>query len=310
MKRIALIALLVAAPLNAQSAGKTGAQVLQFNAGARAAALSGAYTSASNDADALFYNPAGMAARPAGASAAYETFANDVVFGSAAGFTRFGGVSIGASISYLDAGSIQEVIPDPDFSGNTGTATGKTFGASESAARISLALPLRSPRLRIGASAGLVSSSVAEVSQHAALADVGAQYDVAGMTLAAALRNFGGSMSGASADPLPTEARIGAMLPFTNARGLGATFFADGIARLQESSLLLAAGVEAGLMPRGPADIGAVARIGIDTEANQLARIRFGAGLTLHGISVDYAYQSFDFLGSVHRIGIRWTARD
>ena len=53
-----LAALACAAPLAAQTAGETGATVLKFNAGSRAAALSGAYSSAYGDADALFFNPA------------------------------------------------------------------------------------------------------------------------------------------------------------------------------------------------------------------------------------------------------------
>jgi hypothetical protein len=54
-----LLAAFAAAPLAAQGVGTTGAQVMQLPAGARAAALSGAYTAASGDADVLFYNPAG-----------------------------------------------------------------------------------------------------------------------------------------------------------------------------------------------------------------------------------------------------------
>lgn len=307
MKRALFLALSLAAPLHAQTAGTTGAQVLQFNAGARAAALSGAYSAVRADADALFYNPAGIADASRGASFGYETYATDVAFGSGAGFTRLGRVSVGLSMAYLDAGKIAEVVPSDEFGGNTGTATGASASASETAARVSFALPLRQGQLRIGVSGGLVSSSVAELSQHAPMADVGLQYDVGKMTVAASVRNFGGSLSGSHA-PLPTEARLGAMLPFALSGGWRVNAFADLIARVRESAFSFATGLEAGIAP-GSRDLGAVARVGFDTSPNQLSSLHFGAGLTRHAISVDYAFQNLDFVGAVHRLGVRWTVR-
>ena len=308
MKRLALLALLAAAPLHAQSAGTTGAQVLEFDPGARAAALAGAYSTAHPDADALFYNPAGIAGAHHGASAAYESWAVDVAYGSLAGFMRVGAFALGASIAYLDAGDIQEVVPNSDFGGNTGTATGKTVSASESAARLSIAAPLQNGRLRLGASVGFVSSAVADASQNAPIADVGAQYDVGSLSLAVSARNIGGTLSGASKDALPTELRAGVRAPFRIGERFGTNIFAEGIARVRESSFDVAAGVEAGLMPKN-SDIEAVARIGIDTEAHQLGALRFGAGVALRGVSLDYAYQSFSMIGAVHRLGLRWSVR-
>jgi hypothetical protein len=167
-------------------------------------------------------------------------------------------------------------------------------------------MPLRDGRLRLGGSVGLLSFGMAEVSRQTLIADVGAQYDVASFTLSAALRNFGGNMAG---DPLPTELRVGTMVPLTSSAGFGVNAFADVISRVRESSLGLAAGLEAGIMPRTVGDIGAVARVGYDAEADQLSSLRFGAGVTLQSLSLDYAYQNFDFVGGVHRFGLRWTVR-
>lgn len=307
MKRLLLPALLaLAAPLSAQSAGKTGAQVLQFNAGARAAALSGAYSAVSGDADALFYNPAGIAAARYGASAAYETYSQDVAFGSVAGFARVGAATLGAGIAYLDAGQIEEILPDPDFGGNTGIPTGNLVSANETAARLAVALPLREGQLRIGAAVGLVSIGIAEISETAPIADVGVQCDVAAITVSAAARNLGGSLAG---DPLPTELRLGVLVPVTMASGFGINAFGDAVARTSESSFGFAGGVEAGVMPRSAGGIGLVARISYDADANQLAGVRFGAGISLQAVAVDYAYQNLDFLGAVHRFGVRWAVR-
>jgi len=305
MRLLAFGLLLAAAPLHAQSAGETGAQVLQFNAGARAAGLSGAY-SAARDADALFYNPAGIALAKRGASLAYETFTVDVAFGSFAGFTRLGNARIGASIAYLDAGDVDEIVPDPNFGGATGTSTGNKVTATETAARLSIALPILDGRLRLGASVGMISSSIAELGENAPIADIGVQYDVASLTISAAIRNLGGSLAG---DPLPTELRVGALVPITSAGGLGVNVFADAVSRMRESSFGVAAGVEAGLIPRNPSALSAVARIGFDPEADQLSAIRFGAGVSIQSLALDYAYQNLDFIGGVHRFGVRWTVR-
>lgn len=309
MKRaLVVISLCAVTPLSAQSAGETGAQVLQFNPGARASALSGAY-SAARDADALFYNPAGIAGSRAGASAAYESYSTKVSFGSAAGFTRIGAFSVGASIAYLDAGEIAEVIPDQDFGGNTGTPTGNSVGASESAARLSVALPLQNGRLRLGASIGFVAVGIAEVTSSAPVADLGVQYDLSSFTLSAVARNLGGTLSGDGDSPLPTELRLGAVVPITAARGIGLNVFADAVSRVREGSFTAAAGVEAGLIPKDANAIGLVARAGYDAEANQLSALHFGAGVTIRSIALDYAFQDLDFVGAVHRFGIRWSVR-
>lgn len=294
-----LLVCLCALPASGQSAGKTGAQILQFNPGARAAAIAGAYSASGADADVLFYNPAGAAALRRAASTAFENYTLDISFGSAAGLVRVNALRIGASISYLDAGSINEVVPDPELGGNVGTETGNRANASESAARLSVATRLRGAR--VGGSIGYVSSNVAEASSNAAFLDAGIQYDLGKNTFAFLLRSMGGS-------DLPAEARIGASR--TLARGnLGALIGVDAIMRLRESGIAVVAGMEAGLLPSTSSEFGAVVRVGFDGESSQLAPLRFGAGLMLHRVAVDYAFQNMDIAGVVHRVGVRWSVR-
>jgi hypothetical protein len=309
MKCLMLLAALAsAAPLASQTAGETGAHVLQFHAGSRAAALSGAYTSAYGDADALFFNPAGIAAMASGASFSYETHASDVALGSVAAFTHIRALRFGASLVYLNAGDIAEIVPDGEFGFNSGTATGNRIDAGEIATRVSVALPLFAGRVRAGASIGFVSVNIAEVNQTATIADVGIQYDLALMTFSIAARNLGGTL-GATDERLPTEIRIGALVPVLNMAGVGANFFIDGISRVHENTVDFAGGIEAGLIPNAARDVGAVIRVGYDGESGQLGALRFGAGLSLRSASVDYTFQSMDVAGSVHRLGVRWAVR-
>ena len=296
-----------AGDVRGQDAGRTGATVLQLPAGARAAALSGAYSAAASDADVLFYNPAGAAALGAAASASYLRHVLDISATTAAGAVRLGPLTLGAATALLDAGEVRVVEPDPEYGGERGRETGERASASESATRLAAALPLRGGRVRLGAAAGYVSSDIAGASRAAAVFDLGAQLVFERLTLGAALRNLGGALAGDGLEDaeLPTEARAGLRVEASRAASLGAAVSADVVS--QAGGTWLAVGLEAGLLPDA-GRIGAVGRIGWDGGAGGggLGGLRLGAGLSHGEIAVDYAYQDLDLFGPVHRIGIRW----
>lgn len=299
-----------AGPVAGQGAGSTGATVLQVLAGSRAAALSGAYAGARGDADVLFYNPAGIAGLDAAASVSYQRYVQDIGVASGAGVFRLGRVALGASVTFLDYGDIDELVPDPDFGNQTGKPTGRTVSASEAAARFSGALELSEGRFSVGAGLGFVSTDLAGASRSAPFLDAGAQYRLETVTIGASIRNLGGSLSGsglASAD-LPAEARLGAMARLARPDGLGAVLSADLVAELNASTTGLVFGLEAGLFPGTPTGVGAVGRIGYDagTGAEGQGALRFGGGLSLGNLAVDYAWQDYELFGSLHRFGIRW----
>jgi hypothetical protein len=307
MKRWLMLAILLfATPLHAQDkAGVTGAQVLQFLPGSRAAALSGAYTAISGDADAIFYNPAGIATLRRAATLAYESYVADVAYGSLGAAARLSSFTVGASVAFLNAGDIREVVPDPVFGGNTGTETGQTVTASESALRLVAGLPLLDGRLRAGAAIGFVATSLAEQHQTAPIADIGAQYDLGPATLGVALRNVGADLSGDANDKLPTEARFGASTQIARA-GLGVlNASAEVVSRLGEGSITFAGGLEAGLPGTDARPFALLARLGIDAESNQLGALRAGASLGFKEVAFDYTFQQLELFGSVHRFGLR-----
>lgn len=310
---LALLALALGVPLElaAQGAGTAGAQVLQLPAGGRAAGLSGAYAAADGDADVVFYNPAGLASLQLAAGASYQRHVESVRLGSGAGALRLGGVVLGFGVAYLDAGDITVVEPDARFGGERGTSTGRVASAREAAARLAVAVPLVARRMRVGAAAGFVSSELDEVGRSAPVLDAGVQYLATPfLTIGAAVLNLGPSLSGdAAADaPLPTEIRTGVLVELEPAAGLGVVASLDLAHRFEEGATIVAAGLEAGLVPGAARPFGAVARIGYDagTGGDGLGPLRLGGGVSLRGIAVDYTYQSLDFFGAVHRIGVRW----
>lgn len=305
-----VVAALLPTSSTAQGAGSTGAQVLQFIAGGRAAALTGAYTAASSDADVLFYNPAGAATLRLGASLAYETFVEDIALASFAGAFKAGALSIGLSGLFLDYGSVVVITPDPIFGGNTGTPSGGTESASEGIAKITVAMPM-GDRLRLGASAGYISSTIASESGGTPLFDLGAQYDLSFATLGASLRNAGGGLGydGLAQADLPTEARLGAVFQFDRPDGLGAALHTDLVARVQEGSAGFLIGAEAGYRATAQRSLGAVARVGFSGAEGDgnLGALRLGAGISMQNLALDYVYQNMDFFGAVHRFGVRWS---
>jgi hypothetical protein len=301
-----------AAPARAQDgAGSTGAAVLQLLAGGRAAAFSGAYSAATNDADVVFYNPAGIAGLLAGAGFSYQRQVLDIGLASASGAYGFGRFVLGAGAVFLDYGDVDEMVPDPVFGGQTGTATGNTVGASEIGARVVGAGSLMDGRLNIGAAVGIVSTDLAGASRSAPFVDAGVQYALPRITLAASVRNIGGAMSGGGlADAeLPSEARLGAMFELASPNGFGAVLAADLVSELNAGTTGVVAGVEAGLLPGLASRVGAVGRVGWAANAGDEAQgaLQLGAGLSLGPVAVDYAYQNYDLFGALHRFGVRWS---
>lgn len=308
---LATAGLILARPATGQDgAGTTGAAVLQIPAGSRAAALSGAYTAATGDADVVFYNPAGIAGLSAAAALSYQRHVEDIGVGTAAVAYRLGRIVVGLGFAFVDVGDVPECVPDPAFGGQTCQLTGNSVSASETTGRVAAALSLMQDRLQLGAGVGLISVDLVDVTRRTALFDVGAQYALRAVTIGASLRNAGGALRGNDlADaPLPTEARLGATVNLTRPSGLGATAAADLIAALGEGGAGIAVGIEAGLLPAGTGQLGAVGRFGYNGTAGDggLGALQLGAGVSIGNFAVDYVYQNYDLLGSLHRFGVRW----
>lgn len=290
-------------------AGQTGPTVLQLTAGSRAAALSGAYTALGGDADALFFNPAALPSVERAASLSYLRYIADVTLGSAAGVARVGPVSVGLGVQFLDAGEIEETIPDPVFGGERGTSSG-SIGASETAVRLALGAPLFGDRVRLGVGAGFALSDLAGVGCSAPVFDAGMQLPIRFVELGAALRNAGGALEcdeGGSAD-LPTEAAVGGAMRFAGPGGLGLVLSADYITRLNdEDADGLAAGVEVGFSP-GLGRIGGALRAGYGTSSagNLTNALTLGGGLSMGRVALDYGFQNAEDFGATHRLGVRW----
>lgn len=293
-----------------QGAGSAGAELLVMGAGARAIALGGAYTAAIADPDAIFYNPASVAWLRHGAGLGYQAYVQDVTVGSLSGALDAGPVAIGGGILFLDAGTIDEVVPDPDYGGERGRGTGERVGATETAGRIAAALSLAGGRAAAGVALGVVTSDLAGVERTAVFVDLGAQLRLTGNALlGASVRNLGTDLrhEELGGAPLPAQARLGATYALGIGPLYGAAAFADAIWNIEEQTAGLALGAEAGLVPAG-GGFSAVLRAGVAAGegGGNLGRLRFGGGISLGALAFDYAVQHFEYLGTIHRVGVRW----
>jgi hypothetical protein len=300
-----LASTLTADRLIAQGAGAAGAQVLQLEAGARAAALGGAYSASSGDADVVFYNPAGGALLNGAAALSFQRLVDGISFGSLAGAFRVGPATLLAGIAYLDAGEIDVLVPDPAFGGQRGRPTGERASARETAARLAAAMPLAGGRLRLGAAAGFVGSEVAGTSRSAPLFDLGAQVGLGPAAVGLALRNLGSELPDGGGR-LPTEVRLGGSAALGGAQPFGATASLELIGGLHSGTIGFAGGVETGFTPA--LGVSTALRVGYAQDAAEgLGRLRFGGGLSVGQATVDYTFQQYEYFGPVHRFGVRWT---
>ena len=200
---LGILALGLAGRASAAS-GVSGAQFLTIEQGARGLGMGGAYTSVTDDASALWWNPAGLArAEFSEVTLSHTAYIENVA-------TEYAGLirpvaqlhgTVGASFTYLS-------IPGIDGFDAAGNPTGK-LTAGGYAGTLSYGAAVF-PGLTAGATAKYLSQKLATTSGTGFAADVGAQYRDGNYGLGLVVQNLGPSFKiGSSSDPLPREIRGG-----------------------------------------------------------------------------------------------------
>ncbi|MDD5304131.1 MAG: PorV/PorQ family protein [Elusimicrobia bacterium] len=290
--------LLAAAAVAAHAGAAAGAEsfdFLLFDPSARAAGLGGAYTALASDANALFYNPAGL-----GRIKAHEvTFMHNRYV---EGLTQeYAGLATrqgwGLNVNRLDFGGISRTrVESPD--GGLGSAGLTDMALSGGYGRA------LSESLSVGAGAKFIRETLDGVSAGGFAVDAGvlaAVSSLPGLTLGAALLNAGpGVRFQSRRESLPLLGRAGAAFSFrTNKTENTAAFDAT---KARTDTVRVGIGVETifekllalrlGFSDRGDAGLG----------------LACGVGFLWKALAVDFAFVPFGDLGSVNRLSLtfRW----
>lgn len=174
--------------------GTAGADQLLVPVGARGIALGSSYSAGISGLNAIYYNPAGLAASKNAAEAMFshsETF-GDIGVSYAAVGAEFGGFGhLAFSVKSLSFGDIDLTDEtSPDGTGATWSPTFVALGLTYSRAL--------TDRIRAGVSTYLVSEDLYRVSASSVSFDIGVQYQglagVRGLGIGVTLRHLGGNV--------------------------------------------------------------------------------------------------------------------
>jgi len=281
------------------NAGTTGFGFLKVGVGARPAALGGAFAAASGDLESSHWNPAGLwgiSQRSATLSVSRYLVDTQAGFLSAAFPSEKQVWAL--SMNYFSYGSLTRT-------NSEGVEEG-SFSPFDLAAYLSVARPLWKPWLKVGANLKAIYSRIDEYSADAYALDLGAQFSgpFKGMSLGASLTNLGfvrSGYAGSFKDALPVTMRLG--LAHRPAHTPLPLLVVADLALPNDADPYFSFGTEISV------GHGLYLRPGYSTqqtgaEGDAPLGLSAGAGLALQGYRLDYAFNSYEDLGEVHRVAL------
>lgn len=306
----ALLAVASCAPVSAledpryfssKAVGATTADFMNLPVGARAAAMGGAYSAISEEASAVYWNPAGLVQIPK-LSAVFmrAQYLEEISYQYAAYAHRLSYDSvIAGSVMLTDIGSITET----DISGNKlGSFAPRDQVFTLSYSKAILEFSDKDIDVSVGVSAKYIKSSIVH-SAKAYAADLGIMtYNFTDIPyrLAVTATNMGGGLTyDTESNPLPLTFRLGAAVnPFRNML----TSLDVVLPKQNKPNVLL--GAELATTPNELTRLCIRAGLDMQKMRDGIGGISAGVGATLHFFSLDYAFVPMGELGSTHRISL------
>ncbi|MBI3298309.1 MAG: PorV/PorQ family protein [Elusimicrobia bacterium] len=315
-----VLAVLLAAALAAPSAraaggdfsdhatGTAGSEFLNLDVDARGMAMGGAYSALTNDAYAMYWNPAGLALVPrTSIGAMHNEYLADIRFQYLSYAQRYNESSVFAgAVRYLDAGAIDNT----DINGNKiGTFRPRSYvyeiGWGQSISDLTDA----ERDITLGVNFKYLHSDLVAHADGWA-ADIGMQAHYTDTLMpfnfSAVVQNIGqGQKFDKVRDTLPFRGKFGASLqprPFL-------TLAMEGFMPVSAAPYG-ALGIE--LSVDGASKTKAFLRAGYNSRStfsglDGIRGVTAGAGLKIGDFSVDYAFAPLGILGHTHRLGLTWT---
>ena len=285
-----------------------GPIVLRLPASARIAAMANAGI-ASNDADALLYNP-GMLVIARGMAASVQRYGRGGTSGSIATVTQVGGLNIGMGAQFVDWTAPAPVNFDQTsyrerIAGGATALFGRNgVAASSSAFTIGLARTVKG--LRIGASVKYAEDRIGAAYDGTVAFDIGMYRPLGPANLAITAQNLGpGTNIRGQPGTLPRRIGIGyggGLFPRWEHWDLGAQML---VTLENELFVRPAGGVELGYVPIEGVSIVFRTGLRLPREQNE-SLVTGGLGITIDRLSLDYALEPFRGGRPIsHRVGLR-----
>jgi hypothetical protein len=282
-------------------------EFLRVDMSPRAAALGGSFAASGDDADVIFYNPAGLKLlEEIPVSVSYLNHLLDINFASISISKKFNDFStFGAAIKYANYGTFTKA---DDFGNRSGE-----YSANDIALIIGYAGEI-DENFYYGANAKFIYSGIESYSSTAAAVDLGVYYVIPSeqLNFSFAIQNLGSQLSSyiSTKENLPLDVNIGVAKKLSH---LPLRLFID-FNRIQENS--------DGIVNRfknfsigGEFTLSKVFRLraGYDNQKRKelkvgtfagLAGFNIGLGVVIKEYIFNYAYSSMGQIGTLHRIGI------
>jgi len=287
----------------AGSEGASGGQFLRIGVSARSAAL-GETGSVIPGAQALFYNPAGLAGiKGAEIYASQISWVMETYYSNLAFAKRAGSGVYGLAVSYLSA-------PPTEKYDKFGTKLSDTYSASDLAVTLGYSHELAG-NTDIGLNVKYISSSLDTESASAVAADAGIRYAAIPdqLDFGFVLQNAGTKLSYInSGDSLPMNFKLGGQytVSLEKARDIkkDVAIFTD-VNYMKDSGLYANVGVD--FMSAYDKNTNFSLLVGYRTNADGKASgISAGLGVDMTPFLVDYAYAPMGDLGNTHRLSLTY----
>lgn len=303
--KISLLALLFISTIGYS---QTTYEFLRTDMSPRASALGGSFVANSDDADVIFYNPAGLKfLDETPVSFSFVKHLLDINLASVSVSREFDGIGrFGAAVKYINYGSFTEA---DEFGNRSGD-----YGAGEFAFLLGYAGKL-DDNFFYGSNVKFIYSGIQDYSSTAIAFDIGLHYAVPGedIHVAVAFQNIGTQLSSYldTKENLPFDATLG----FSGKlKHLPLRVFLDFHKLNKESENIISRFKNFTVGGEFTLSRVLTLRVGYDNEKRKelkigtfagMAGFNIGLGINIKDYNFNYAYSSFGEIGALHRIGVK-----